>query len=135
MGNVSTLNTGFIVLEHDLFEQTVDLATGYILPAALAYTPKLDIKPVISCLNKPMGDAYLETNDNSSNPLPTASSKQHYYCLTLPLITDGYPSMCRHRPNVLVRCARLGPGDGWLWLEYQRWRLDQQEWRRRCRPQ
>lgn len=75
MGNVSSLNTGFIVLEHDLFAQTVDLATGYILPAALAYTPKLDIKPVISCLNKPMGDAYLETNDNSSNPLPTASSK------------------------------------------------------------
>lgn len=74
MGNVSTLGHGFIVLEHDLFAQTVDIATGYILPDALAFTPKLDIKPVISCLNKPMTDAYLETNDNSSNPLPTASS-------------------------------------------------------------
>jgi peptidoglycan/xylan/chitin deacetylase (PgdA/CDA1 family) len=74
MGNVSSLPHGFIVLEHDLFAQTVDLATGYILPDALAYQPKLDIKPVISCLNKPMQDAYLETNDNATNPLPTASS-------------------------------------------------------------
>ena len=74
MANVSQIDTGFIVLEHDLFAQTVDLATGYILPAAQAYSPKLDIKPVISCLNKPMSDAYLETNDNATNPLPTASS-------------------------------------------------------------
>lgn len=74
MGNVSSIDTGFIVLEHDLFAQTVDLATGYILPAALAFQPKLDIKPVISCLNKPMSDAYLETNDNSTNPLPTGTS-------------------------------------------------------------
>ena len=28
MGNVTSLDTGFIVLEHDLFAQTVDLATG-----------------------------------------------------------------------------------------------------------
>ena len=74
MGNVSSLPHGFVVLEHDLFAQTVDLATGYILPAAQAFSPKLDIKPVISCLNKPMADAYLETNDNATNPLPTASS-------------------------------------------------------------
>ena len=74
MGNATTLDTGFIVLEHDLFAQTVDLATGYILPAALASNPALNITPVISCLNKPMADAYLETNDNATNPLPTASS-------------------------------------------------------------
>ena len=41
IGNASTIDTGFIVLEHDLFPQTVDLATGYILPAALANNPKL----------------------------------------------------------------------------------------------
>ena len=74
-GNISTIDTGFIVLEHDLFAQTVDLATGYILPAALANNPPLNIKPVISCLNKPFGDAYLETNDNATDPLPTASSE------------------------------------------------------------
>jgi len=67
MGNISTLKTGFIVLEHDLFEQTVQLATGYILPDALATVPKLTITPVISCLNLPMSDAYIETNNNVTN--------------------------------------------------------------------
>jgi hypothetical protein len=70
LGNATTLNTGFIVLEHDLFEQCVDLATGYILPDALAYTPSFKIQPVIECLNKPLSDAYVETNDNSSSPPP-----------------------------------------------------------------
>jgi hypothetical protein len=72
MGNVTQIDTGFIVLEHDLFVQTVEVATGYILPAALANQPKLDIKPVISCLNKPISDSYIETNDNSTNPLPNS---------------------------------------------------------------
>lgn len=76
LGNATTIDTGFIVLEHDLFQQTVELATGYILPDALAHTnPKFDIKPVISCLNKPMTDAYIETNDNNTNPQPAVSRK------------------------------------------------------------
>lgn len=75
LGNVTTISNGFIVLEHDLLMQMVDLATGYILPDALAFQPPLKIEPVIQCLNKPFGDAYLETNDNSSNPLPVATSK------------------------------------------------------------
>lgn len=69
LGNASEIDTGFIVLEHDLFQQTVDVATGYILPDALAHkNPDFTIEPVISCLNKPLSDAYIETNDNSSNP-------------------------------------------------------------------
>lgn len=32
LNNASTMDTGFIVLEHDLYPQTVDLAIGYILP-------------------------------------------------------------------------------------------------------
>ena len=68
MGNVSTLDTGFIVLEHDLFQQTVQLACGYILPDALARVPKLNITPVITCLNLPMSDAYIETNNNVTHP-------------------------------------------------------------------
>ncbi|PSR80727.1 hypothetical protein PHLCEN_2v6643 [Hermanssonia centrifuga] len=74
IGNATQIDTGFIVLEHDLFAQTVDIATGYILPAALANKPSFNIKPVISCLNKPLSDAYLETNDNSSNPLPSGTN-------------------------------------------------------------
>lgn len=68
--NAESMNDGFIVLEHDLFQQTVEVATGYILPDALARQPKFNITPVMSCLNHPMGDAYIETNDNKSNPLP-----------------------------------------------------------------
>jgi hypothetical protein len=68
LGNSSVINTGFIVLEHDLFEQTVEVATGYILPDALAHTPKFTIQPVSSCLNLQLSDAYIETNNNQTNP-------------------------------------------------------------------
>lgn len=74
LGNVSVIDTGFIVLEHDLFQQTVEVATGYILPDALAHQPQFDIQPVVKCLNLQPGDAYLETNDNATNPLPISSS-------------------------------------------------------------
>ncbi|GJJ09504.1 hypothetical protein Clacol_003727 [Clathrus columnatus] len=65
-----TLQTGFIVLEHDLFQTTVELATGYILPEGIA--SNLTIKPIINCLGMPLANAYIETNDNETNPLPTA---------------------------------------------------------------
>lgn len=31
----TNLTTGFIVLEHDLYQQTVDMSVGYFLPTAL----------------------------------------------------------------------------------------------------
>jgi peptidoglycan/xylan/chitin deacetylase (PgdA/CDA1 family) len=65
IGNASTINTGFIVLEHDLFPQCVEIATGYILPDALAHQPAFDIKPVITCHNKAMNEAYIELSANS----------------------------------------------------------------------
>ncbi|KAI0639104.1 glycoside hydrolase/deacetylase [Trametes polyzona] len=73
IGNATTIDHGFIVLEHDLFQQTVDIATGYILPDALAHQPPFSIKPMVECLNKPLRDSYVETNDNSSNPLGMSS--------------------------------------------------------------
>ncbi|KAG5219503.1 carbohydrate esterase family protein [Salix suchowensis] len=72
LGNATSMNTGFIVLEHDLFPQAVEAATGYILPDAIAHQPPFKIEPVITCLNKPLRDAYVETNDNKTNP-PVAS--------------------------------------------------------------
>ena len=66
VSNASTRTNGFIVLEHDLFQQTVEVATGYILPDALAH--QFIIKPVVECLNLPMSDAYIELNNNSTNP-------------------------------------------------------------------
>lgn len=74
MQTAPQLNTGFIVLEHDLFQQTVDLATGYILPQALAQKPALTLQPIIECLGKPLSDAYVETNNNGTNPPPSGSA-------------------------------------------------------------
>lgn len=68
LSNVTTRNSGFIVLEHDLFQQSVQVATGYILPDALAHKPPFTIQPVVTCMQKPLGDAYIETNNNKTNP-------------------------------------------------------------------
>lgn len=77
LGNATQISTGFIVLEHDLFQQSVDVATGYILPEALAHQPSFNLKPVINCLNKPLSDAYIETNDNTTNPPPAGISESY----------------------------------------------------------
>lgn len=65
---MSTINTGFIVLEHDLFLESVQVATGYILPDAIAHRPPFSIKPVVSCRNLALSDAYIETNNNETHP-------------------------------------------------------------------
>ncbi|CCM01615.1 uncharacterized protein FIBRA_03676 [Fibroporia radiculosa] len=77
MGNSSKISTGFIALEHDLWQQTVDIAVGYILPEALAHSPSFNITPVIECLNMPLANAYVETNDNSTNPPPADAPISH----------------------------------------------------------
>jgi hypothetical protein len=65
----TAINSGFIVLSHDLWQQTVEIATGYILPDALARrNPQFNLMPIITCLKKPLGDAYVETNNNQTNP-------------------------------------------------------------------
>jgi hypothetical protein len=70
--NVSSRNDGFITLQHDLFEQAVQTATGYILPDAIAHQPAFGIKPVIQCLHRGVGDAYIETNNNKTFPPPNS---------------------------------------------------------------
>jgi len=79
MNNVQNMNNGFIVLEHDLFQQTVEVATGYILPDALARKPALNITPVISCLDRSLSEAYVDTNDNKTNPLPVTCTCFLYF--------------------------------------------------------
>ncbi|EJD55140.1 glycoside hydrolase/deacetylase [Auricularia subglabra TFB-10046 SS5] len=64
----SQLDTGFIVLEHDLYQQTVDLAVGYFLPSALAQTPKLKIQSIRECLGHPLSAAYAETSGSDKPP-------------------------------------------------------------------
>ena len=74
IANASQIDTGFIVLEHDLFEETVQLATGYILPSALQQN--FDIKPVVECLNLPMDAAFSNgsTPTNGSNSTGSSGS-------------------------------------------------------------
>ena len=40
----SQLETGFVVLQHDLYQQTVDLAIGYTLRASQDFQPKLTVR-------------------------------------------------------------------------------------------
>ncbi|KAG9122029.1 hypothetical protein FRC07_001758, partial [Ceratobasidium sp. 392] len=67
----NALDTGFIVLSHDLYQQTVDLATGYIIPDALARG--FHLENIISCLKKPLSEAYIETSSNSTSPASTGT--------------------------------------------------------------
>jgi hypothetical protein len=74
LGNVTTMKDGFIVLEHDLFEESVEVATGYILPDALAHNPPFSIKPVFLVEGLSSGDAYIETNNNGLIPPALAAA-------------------------------------------------------------
>ncbi len=60
----------FIVLEHDLYPQTVDLAVGYTLNAALAFSPQLTLEPIGQCQGWPASNLYLETTTNTTFPYP-----------------------------------------------------------------
>lgn len=66
LATAKTIDTGFIVLEHDLYAVTVDLAVGYILPMALNATNNFNLMSINECLGWSIGNAYVETNDNSS---------------------------------------------------------------------
>jgi len=64
LGLQSSLNTGFIVLEHDLYQQTVDMAIGYFLP--LAFNQSLTLDSINVCLGNPLSNSYIETYSNTT---------------------------------------------------------------------
>jgi len=66
--NATQIDTGFIVLQHDLYDITVELATDFTLNAALANNPPLTLKPIGQCLKYPAQNLYLESTQNSSFP-------------------------------------------------------------------
>jgi len=74
---VPQLDTGFIVLEHDLYQETVDLAVGYVLPMAIA-SGKFHLKSIISCLGYPLSEAYIETSSNSTQTQITSAASTYY---------------------------------------------------------
>ncbi|WOO81465.1 Chitin deacetylase [Vanrija pseudolonga] len=65
---VPKLNTGFIVLEHDLYQSTVDLAVGYFIPLA-EKANKYKFASIIQCLGLPNSEAYIETSANATATL------------------------------------------------------------------
>jgi peptidoglycan/xylan/chitin deacetylase (PgdA/CDA1 family) len=66
LGNATTLDNGFIVLEHDLYEITVDLAVGYTLNAALTHNPPFTLEPIGQCSKIPTENMYMETTTNQT---------------------------------------------------------------------
>jgi peptidoglycan/xylan/chitin deacetylase (PgdA/CDA1 family) len=100
LNNATTMNTGFIVLEHDLWPQCVEIATGYILPDALAHDPKFKIEPVNTCLGKDMKEAYIElasaTAGNATGNSSSSGSGAN---------GDGNSATLRTVPGVLALAA------------------------------
>ncbi|KDQ61401.1 carbohydrate esterase family 4 protein [Jaapia argillacea MUCL 33604] len=74
LGNATMMDTGFIVLEHDLYEITVDLATGYTLNAALNHNPPFNLEPIGQCVGIPTSNLYRESNTNTSFPYTNNTS-------------------------------------------------------------
>ncbi|KAJ7509806.1 carbohydrate esterase family 4 protein [Mycena galericulata] len=70
LGNATTLSTGFIVLQHDLYQITVELAMGYTLNTALTYNPPFTLEPIGKCSKIPTSNMYVESNTNASFPFP-----------------------------------------------------------------
>ncbi|GAA6003967.1 hypothetical protein JCM10207_006490 [Rhodosporidiobolus poonsookiae] len=69
----SHLTTGFIVLAHDLYQQSVDLAVDYILPNVINQG-KLKIKTIAQCLGESLENSYIETSDNATVPVQTTAT-------------------------------------------------------------
>ncbi|KZW00657.1 glycoside hydrolase/deacetylase [Exidia glandulosa HHB12029] len=64
LSTATSIDTGFIVLEHDLYPQTVTMAIDYIIPDALTFDPSMKVQNVISCMGQPPSEAYSETSRN-----------------------------------------------------------------------
>lgn len=78
LSSQSSLSTGFIVLAHDLFPQTVALSLNNFLPSALK--SGLKVQPVSTCSGQSLAESYFETSgkgDSSTNSTAgkTGSSK------------------------------------------------------------
>ncbi|KAF7320898.1 NodB-like proteiny domain-containing protein [Mycena chlorophos] len=71
LGNASELDTGFLVLQHDLYEITVDLSMGYTIKSALEHNPPFTLQSAGRCNNIPQTNLYVESNQNKSFPYPS----------------------------------------------------------------
>jgi peptidoglycan/xylan/chitin deacetylase (PgdA/CDA1 family) len=74
LGNATTMDTGFVVLQHDLYEQAVDLAVGYTLDKALKHQPPFNLKPIGTCQGWPASNLYLQTTTNTTFPYKNSTA-------------------------------------------------------------
>jgi hypothetical protein len=66
---------GVVVLQHDIYVESVNLAIGYTLPFATSHNPAFKLSTVTECQPRSDGsgknslrDAYVETNTDFGNP-------------------------------------------------------------------
>lgn len=86
----SNIDTGFIVLEHDLYQQSTSLAIEYLLPYALNKTnPALTIEPIYQCLGLQMSDVYIETASNKTGAGATSTVVRNSTATNAPVNAAG----------------------------------------------
>ena len=61
LDKAQTLTTGIVVLQHDIYVETVDIAIGATIPNSLGRSPPFKLESVEVCQGKSVGDAYAET--------------------------------------------------------------------------
>lgn len=71
--NATRLDNGFIVLEHDLYQQSTSLAIDYVLPYALS-KGDLTLEPIYQCLGQNLEDVYIETSSNTTDAAPVETT-------------------------------------------------------------
>ncbi|KAG5718047.1 Chitin deacetylase [Termitomyces sp. T112] len=97
LSNATVINTGFIVLQHDLYQITVDLAIGYTLNAALTHNPPFKLEAIGKCSNLSTSDLYFESNTNKT--FPSYNNSNHGFdidgdgVLELQLQSAGFTNM------------------------------------------
>jgi peptidoglycan/xylan/chitin deacetylase (PgdA/CDA1 family) len=90
------LDTGFIVLQHDLYQSTVDLAVGYVLPMALNESSPYTLKSLSQCLGWDESESYIETSSNDT-------------VIADPAAQSGGTSLTTPDPPPLLRPAETRP--------------------------
>ncbi|KDE09478.1 hypothetical protein MVLG_00379 [Microbotryum lychnidis-dioicae p1A1 Lamole] len=69
----NTLSNGIIVLSHDLYQQSVDLAVNFYLPSVIS-AGVLKLQTINSCIGEDLNNAYIETNDNTTAVIQSTST-------------------------------------------------------------
>jgi hypothetical protein len=90
----SATHQGVVVLQHDIYVESVNLAIGYTVPYSSSHTPPFKLQTVTECQPRSDGngkltlrDAYVETNSDLGNPAWIAV-QSHANSSTAPLVTS-----------------------------------------------